>query len=82
PKHTHRRAARWFKDDNIDVMTWPAQSPDINPIKHLWVDLKNTFKKYSVLPKELHEVEEWNNITLETYQNLIESMPRRIQAVI
>jgi hypothetical protein len=68
-------------------MTWPAQFLDINPIKHLWVDLKNTFKKHSVLPKELHKLwewvaEEWNKILLETCQNLIESIPRRIQAVI
>jgi hypothetical protein len=25
---------------------------------------------------------EWNEIIVETYQNLIESMPRRVQAVI
>jgi hypothetical protein len=38
-------------------------------------------------PKGVHELwkrvaEEWNKITLETCQNLIESMPRRVQAVI
>ena len=86
-KHTHRRAAKWFEDNNIDVMTQPAQSTDINPINHLWVDLKDTLKTHLVLPKELHElwnrvVKEWNKIPPETYKNLIESMPRRIQAVI
>ena len=35
PKHTYRRAAKWFQGNNIDVMTWPAQFIDINPIKHL-----------------------------------------------
>jgi hypothetical protein len=38
-------------------------------------------------PKGVHELwervtEEWNKITSETCQNLIKSMPRRVQAVI
>jgi len=68
-------------------MAWPAQSPDINPIEHLWVDLKKALNKHPKPAKGVHElwervVEEWNGIGPETCQNLIESMPRRIQAVI
>src|SRR5882762_2170840 len=87
PKHTSKKATKWFKDNSIDVMVWPAQSPDINPIEHLWVDLKKTLNKYPNPAKGVHElweraVEEWNKIPPETCQKLIESMPRRIQAVI
>lgn len=87
PKHTSKKATKWFEDNNIDVMVWPAQSPDINPIEHLWVELKKTLKKYPRSAKGIHElwervVEEWNNIPPETCQRLIESMSRRIQAVI
>jgi hypothetical protein len=51
------------------------------------VELKNKLKKYPTPPKGVHElwgrvVEEWNKISPETCQNLIESMPRRMQAVI
>ena len=87
PKHTSKKATQWFEDNDIEVMVWPAQSPDINPIEHLWVHLKKVLNQYPKPAKGVHElwervVEEWNKIPPETCQNLIESMPRRIQAVI
>ena len=49
--------------------------------------IKKALKKHPKPPKGVHElwdrvVEEWNKIPPETCQNLIESMPRRMQAVI
>ena len=32
PKHISKLATKWFKDNNIQVLVWPAQSPDLNPI--------------------------------------------------
>ena len=87
PKHTSRKATEWFDDKGIQVLSWPAQSPDLNPIEHLWEHLKRRLWKYSDPPKGVHElwdrlVDEWNGISPEVCQNLIESMPRCIQAVI
>ena len=86
PKHTSNLAQKWFKDNKIDLMEWPAQSPDLNPIEHLWNILKCKLNKYEEPPKGLCELwdrvaEEWNKITPEECQNLIESLPRRLEAV-
>jgi len=82
-----QRAAQWFSDNNIEVMEWPAQSPDINPIEHLWVHVKRQMNTYETPPKGVFELwdrlaREWNKIPPETCQNFIESMPRRLEAVI
>ena len=87
PKHTSKKATQWFEDNNIQVLPWPAQSPDLNPIEHLWVHLKKKLREYPTPPKGAHELwervaDEWDAITPETCQRLIESMPRRVQAVI
>ena len=87
PKHASNKATKWFEDNTIEVMVWPAQSPDLNPIEHLWGDLKKALKQYPKPAKGVHElwervVEQWNRIPPETCQRLIESMPRRVQAVI
>ena len=87
PKHTSRKADEWFSDNNLTPLKWPAQSPDLNPIEHLWQHLKARLQQYDTPPKGVHELwervaKEWNEIPPETCQNLIESMPRRIEAVL
>ena len=87
PKHTSRRAKQWFVDHGFEAMVWPAQSPDLNPIEHLWFLLKKRLAEYPEPPKEITELweciqAEWEKIEVVKCQELIESMPRRVQEVI
>ena len=87
PKHTSKLAKDWFQDNGVELLDWPAQSPDLNPIEHLWFHLKRRLGAYQDALKSMLELwervqEEWEKIPKETCLELIRSMPRRVAAVL
>jgi hypothetical protein len=67
PKHIAKATLEWFKEKHLNVLEWPSQSPDHNPIENLWYDLKLAVRQRNPLNlKELEKfcLEEWAKIPL------------------
>ena len=85
PKHTAKKTKKFFKDSKIKLLEWPAQSPDLNPIENVCslldakVPLDKRNNKIDLL-KNLQST--FENISKDYIENLIKSIPRRLEAVI
>jgi hypothetical protein len=85
PKHTSRVAKNFLTQNRIDIIDWPSNSPDLNPIENIWYIMKNNVEKR--MPKNVDElkrfmVEEWDKIPQEVVKNVIMSMKRRCESVL
>ena len=85
PKHTANNTKKWFQDKKIELLDWPAQSPDLNPIENLWNHLKQLIRKENItnikdLPSAIERC--WKSISKEYCQSLVKSMTHRIDETI
>lgn len=85
PKHTSKVVKEWFDVEKIEVMKWPAQSPDLNPIENLWEIVDRRIRRENCKNNDslfIQADKAWKCIPQSILDNLIESMPRRCAAVI
>jgi len=84
--HTARHTRGFLRRNNMQLLPWPARSPDLSPIEHLWDHLGRRVR-------ENHDVDnvrdleralrvEWARIPLRVIRKLICSMRRRCLAVL
>ncbi|ORD98464.1 TCB1 [Hepatospora eriocheir] len=84
PKHTSGVVKDWIDAKEIDILPWPPQSPDLNPIEHIRAYIKKELCKKGKLKKQELKKEIlriWNSITPKMVQPYIMSFNKRVLAI-
>ena len=87
PVHTAKKSQEFKNMQGIITVSWPAQSPDLNPIEHLWSYVDRQLRHCPQCAKNENDLwemvtDEWRQIPMELTRRLIDSMPNRLHAVI
>jgi transposase len=94
PVHTAYIVRDLLQEMDIEVMTWPPYSPDLNPIENLWAIMKTII--WEDHPELLNApdndetlcilvqaaIDAWDSIEERVLRSLSDTMPHRVQAVL
>ena len=85
--HRARIITEYLQNEGVERMEWPAVSPDLNPIEHLWDQLGRAVHARVTNRTTLADlsqilIEEWDAIPQQNVAKLVTSMRRRCQAVV
>jgi transposase len=80
--HRARVVNDFLQQSGVHRMDWPACSPDLNPIEHLWDELDRRVRNNHPPPRDVDHLfqllqVEWQALPQRTLTNLINSMRRR-----
>jgi len=83
--HTCHVSRAFLRQNNVQVLYWPARSPELSPIEHVWDVLGRRRRQNK--PRNLQElaqalIQEWGNIPANVIRRHTRSMRRRINAMI
>ncbi|GFV84394.1 transposable element Tc3 transposase [Trichonephila clavipes] len=84
PCHRTVAAEQLLEIEDIERMDWPARSPDLNPIEHVWDFLCRRLAARTLPPVTIRELrlalqDEWAAMPQQLFDTLIISMGRRCE---
>jgi transposase len=87
PPHTSKKTMKYFQEQKVSILPWPAHSPDLNPIENIWGMIKKERMSQDHFPTTpdqliLEVMDQWERISITTCEHLVDSMPRRLQEVL
>ena len=54
--HTAHAIQEYLEREGIEHLDWPARSPDLNPIEHIWNSLQTAVSARQVQPRSIQEL--------------------------
>ncbi|EPB65762.1 hypothetical protein ANCCEY_15169 [Ancylostoma ceylanicum] len=85
PPHISAFTRQKLQDWNVEVLKWPAESPDLNPIELVWGNMKTFIRRRKVrtLPELKSTIlEYWENLTPEICEKYINGVKKRLRRVV
>ena len=85
--HRSRGVTTYLQSETVNFVPWPAMSPDLNPIEHIWDMLDRRIQAREPPVQSIRQLEaalhrEWQQLSQQDIRRLTGRMRRRVEAVI
>jgi transposase len=82
--HVSANCSPYYDGWDVARLRWPGNSPDLNPIEHIWDLMKKRIKQKHSLIRTVQELkavwqQEWDQLSLDDINNAIEGQQEAVR---